>query len=97
MLAITPMMLALGSGGSLQVPLAIAVFGGLLTSTVLTLIVIPVVYELIDDARSWAMARVASSATSHRAAAAARAPLPAPAGYLHDAAAPVIAVDRSGD
>ncbi|CAN5722704.1 efflux RND transporter permease subunit [soil metagenome] len=49
MLAITPMMLAIGPGGGLQAPLAIAVFGGLLTSTVLTLIVIPVVYELLDD------------------------------------------------
>jgi hydrophobic/amphiphilic exporter-1 (mainly G- bacteria), HAE1 family len=69
MLAITPMMLALGSGGSVQAPLAVAVFGGLLTSTVLTLIVIPVVYELMDDARNWAVARMASRATSHPTAA----------------------------
>lgn len=49
MLAITPMMLGLGAGAGLQAPLAIAVFGGLFTATVLTLIVIPVVYELVDD------------------------------------------------
>ena len=49
MLAITPMMLGIGAGAGLQAPLAIAVFGGLFTATVLTLIVIPVVYELIDD------------------------------------------------
>jgi hydrophobic/amphiphilic exporter-1 (mainly G- bacteria), HAE1 family len=54
MLAVTPMMLGLGQGASLQAPLAIAIFGGLFTSTILTLIVIPVVYELVDDARSWA-------------------------------------------
>jgi HAE1 family hydrophobic/amphiphilic exporter-1 len=45
-LAITPMMLGLGAGAGLQAPLAIAVFGGLFTSTILTLLVIPVVYEL---------------------------------------------------
>jgi HAE1 family hydrophobic/amphiphilic exporter-1 len=49
MLAIMPMMLGIGAGAGLQAPLAIAVFGGLFTATVLTLIVIPVVYELIDD------------------------------------------------
>jgi hypothetical protein len=38
-----------------------AVFGGLLTSTVLTLIVIPVVYELIEDGRSWLLGRTGLS------------------------------------
>jgi hydrophobic/amphiphilic exporter-1 (mainly G- bacteria), HAE1 family len=74
MLAITPMMLAFGSGASLQAPLAIAVFGGLLTSTVLTLIVIPVVYELIDDLQLRVAGR--SAATWNRPAVAA-APLTA--------------------
>jgi HAE1 family hydrophobic/amphiphilic exporter-1 len=49
MLAVTPMMLAIGPGGALQAPLAITVFGGLFTATALTLIVIPVAYELIDE------------------------------------------------
>jgi hydrophobic/amphiphilic exporter-1 (mainly G- bacteria), HAE1 family len=53
MLAITPMMLGLGASSGLQAPLAIAIFGGLFTSTILTLIVIPVVYELIEDLRVW--------------------------------------------
>jgi hydrophobic/amphiphilic exporter-1 (mainly G- bacteria), HAE1 family len=61
MLAITPMMLALGQGASLQAPLAIAIFGGLFTSTILTLIVIPVVYELIDDGRAWVTDRVGTA------------------------------------
>jgi hydrophobic/amphiphilic exporter-1 (mainly G- bacteria), HAE1 family len=97
MLAITPMMLALGSGGSLQAPLAIAVFGGLLTSTVLTLIVIPVVYELLDDARNWAVARVASRATSHAASAGVPRPTPASTGSVRGAETPVVAIERSGD
>lgn len=60
MLAIMPMMLSLGQGASLQAPLAIAIFGGLFTSTILTLIVIPVVYELVDDARAWVSGRATS-------------------------------------
>jgi hydrophobic/amphiphilic exporter-1 (mainly G- bacteria), HAE1 family len=57
MLAITPMMLGLGVSSGLQAPLAIAIFGGLFTSTILTLIVIPVVYELIEDLRVWLASR----------------------------------------
>jgi hydrophobic/amphiphilic exporter-1 (mainly G- bacteria), HAE1 family len=49
MLAILPMMLGLGTGAGLQAPLAIAIFGGLFTATALTLLIIPVVYEIIDD------------------------------------------------
>jgi hydrophobic/amphiphilic exporter-1 (mainly G- bacteria), HAE1 family len=49
MLAVLPMMLGVGPGAALQAPLAIVVFGGLLTATALTLIVIPVAYELIDE------------------------------------------------
>ena len=53
MVGVTPMMLGMGAGGNLQAPLAIAVFGGLLTSTTLTLIVLPLVYEALDDAGVW--------------------------------------------
>jgi HAE1 family hydrophobic/amphiphilic exporter-1 len=49
MLSILPMMFGVGAGAALQAPLAIAVFGGLFTATALTLIVIPVVYELIEE------------------------------------------------
>jgi hydrophobic/amphiphilic exporter-1 (mainly G- bacteria), HAE1 family len=49
MFSVAPMMFAFGLGGALQAPLAITVFGGLFTATVLTLIVIPVIYELIDE------------------------------------------------
>ncbi len=43
-LAMTPMALGLGEGGELNAPLARSIVGGLSTSTLLTLIVIPVVY-----------------------------------------------------
>ena len=51
MLGVAPMALGLGSGGELQAPLAIALFGGLFTATILTLIVIPVAYDLIEELR----------------------------------------------
>src|SRR5690606_39190478 len=51
MLAILPMALAVGAGGALQAPLGVAVFGGLFTATALTLIALPVAYELIEDLR----------------------------------------------
>jgi HAE1 family hydrophobic/amphiphilic exporter-1 len=49
MLAIMPMMFGIGAGASLQAPMAVAVFGGLLTATALTLLVIPVCYEMFDE------------------------------------------------
>lgn len=44
-----PTALKLGEGAELRAPMAIAVIGGLITSTLLTLVVVPVVYTLIDD------------------------------------------------
>jgi hydrophobic/amphiphilic exporter-1 (mainly G- bacteria), HAE1 family len=43
-----PMALFVGSGGQLQHPLALAILGGIVTSTILTLFVIPVLYTYID-------------------------------------------------
>ena len=39
-----------GSGGEQRAPMAVAVIGGLMTSTLLTLVLVPVVYTLLDDA-----------------------------------------------
>jgi Cu/Ag efflux pump CusA len=33
--------------------MAVAVIGGLITSTALSLLVVPVVFELVDDAKVW--------------------------------------------
>lgn len=43
-----PLALALGDGAEVRSPMAIVVMGGLAVSTVLTLLVIPVVYDLLD-------------------------------------------------
>jgi HAE1 family hydrophobic/amphiphilic exporter-1 len=48
-LGLIPMSLGIGEGAELQAPLATAVIGGLTFSTVLTLVVIPVVYTIVDD------------------------------------------------
>jgi HAE1 family hydrophobic/amphiphilic exporter-1 len=43
-----PVALALGEGGSFRAPMARAVIGGLITSTLLTLVVVPVAYTYLD-------------------------------------------------
>ncbi|MFZ7094661.1 efflux RND transporter permease subunit [Luteimonas dalianensis] len=43
-----PLALAFGEGAEVRSPMAITVIGGLLASTLLTLLVIPVVYDLLD-------------------------------------------------
>jgi HAE1 family hydrophobic/amphiphilic exporter-1 len=48
-LGMIPIALALGRGSETQAPLATAVVGGLITSTLLTLLVVPCVYTLLDD------------------------------------------------
>lgn len=44
-----PLSLALGAGSEMRAPMARAVIGGLITSTILTLLVVPVVYTLLED------------------------------------------------
>jgi HAE1 family hydrophobic/amphiphilic exporter-1 len=45
------MALGMGKGGFLSTPLAIVVIGGLFTSTVLTLVLVPVLYLAFDRLR----------------------------------------------
>ena len=47
-LGLLPMALGLGEGAELRTPMALTVVGGLLTSTLLTLLVIPSLYTLLD-------------------------------------------------
>ena len=91
-----PLALGLGQGAEMRAPLGRAVIGGLITSTILTLLVVPVVYALFDDFalflhRRWAKAnaleRDAHGQTGKAAAKAAGAALlllallvPGPAG-----------------
>ena len=48
-----PLALALGAGAEMRAPMARAVVGGLITSTFLTLLIVPVMYSLLDDFGGW--------------------------------------------
>jgi HAE1 family hydrophobic/amphiphilic exporter-1 len=56
-LGLLPMALGLGRGADLRQPLALAVIGGLVSSTALTLVVVPVAYTLWEDLRTRVGAR----------------------------------------
>jgi HAE1 family hydrophobic/amphiphilic exporter-1 len=47
-LGLAPMAFGLGEGSEMRTPMAITVIGGLTTSTLLTLLVVPVMYSLLD-------------------------------------------------
>ena len=47
-LALIPMSLGLGEGAEIRSPMALTVIAGLISSTILTLIVIPTVYSLVN-------------------------------------------------
>jgi HAE1 family hydrophobic/amphiphilic exporter-1 len=50
-----PVALGRGEGAGFRAPLGRAVIGGVITSTLLTLIVIPTFYEILDEWREWVM------------------------------------------
>jgi HAE1 family hydrophobic/amphiphilic exporter-1 len=52
-----PLALGIGAGAEERAPMARAVVGGLVTSTFLTLLVVPVVYTLLDDFAAWVRRR----------------------------------------
>jgi multidrug efflux pump subunit AcrB len=54
-----PIALGLGADPSFRAPMAIVVIGGLVTSTVLCLLVVPVIYSGVDDAIAYARVRFA--------------------------------------
>ncbi|MFE4949475.1 efflux RND transporter permease subunit [Leifsonia sp. NPDC056665] len=59
--ALTPMAIGVtGHGGFISQPLAIVVIGGLISSTVLTLVVLPTLYNLVEGARERRIARRAA-------------------------------------
>jgi hydrophobic/amphiphilic exporter-1 (mainly G- bacteria), HAE1 family len=58
-----PVALGSGEGGDFRAPLGIAVIGGVVTSTFLTLLVIPTVYEILADCRDWLAKRFAGSSS----------------------------------
>ncbi len=49
MLGLVPLILSSGTGSEIQRPLAVVVVGGLITSTILTLIVLPTFYQWFEE------------------------------------------------
>ena len=62
-----PLALGLGEGASQRAPMAHAVIGGLISSTLLTLVVVPVVLVYIDRVSNWANKRFRRSADEQAA------------------------------
>jgi multidrug efflux pump subunit AcrB len=52
-----PVAIGLGTDPSFRAPMAIVVIGGLITSTFLSLLVVPVVFTYVDDALAWLRGR----------------------------------------
>ena len=63
MAGMLPTALALEKGAEFRQPMAVAVIGGLMTSTILSLVLVPVVYEFVDDFESWLRPRLARLVT----------------------------------
>ena len=57
-----PLALGLGESGETQAPMGRAIIGGVLTSTLLTLVVVPVIYTYLDRLTEWRRARKARHA-----------------------------------
>jgi HAE1 family hydrophobic/amphiphilic exporter-1 len=62
MLGLVPMAIGIGEGGELQAPLARVVIGGLLTSTIVTLVLVPAVYTVFEEGLSGLFKKRASEA-----------------------------------
>jgi HAE1 family hydrophobic/amphiphilic exporter-1 len=60
-----PLALALGEGSEFRSPMARAVIGGLISSTLLTLIVVPVVYTYLDGLGAWIISKLKPADQDH--------------------------------
>jgi HAE1 family hydrophobic/amphiphilic exporter-1 len=58
-----PTAFALEKGSEFRQPMAVAVIGGLITSTMLSLVLVPVVYRFVDDFEQWLKPRLAKLVT----------------------------------
>ncbi|MEX8626421.1 efflux RND transporter permease subunit [Salmonella enterica] len=58
-----PAAIGVGSDSGFRIPMAVTVIGGLMTSTMLSLICVPVVFSYLDDARRWLNPRLAKLTT----------------------------------
>ena len=78
-----PIAIGAGEGADFRAPLGQAVIGGVITSTILTLLVIPTFYEILTEWRDWLTSKMTGKPVAHGHGHAAR-----PHGGVPDAAAP---------
>lgn len=57
-MGMVPLALGLGEGAEQRAPMAHAIIGGVMTSTLLTLVVVPVIYTYLDDLKNWSSRQV---------------------------------------
>jgi hydrophobe/amphiphile efflux-1 (HAE1) family protein len=63
-----PSALGLGEGSEFRAPMAVAVIGGIVSSTFLTLVVVPAMYTLVDDFERWIGPKFGRHLTPHETA-----------------------------
>jgi HAE1 family hydrophobic/amphiphilic exporter-1 len=59
-----PLAFALSEGSEQRAPMGQAVIGGVITSSLLTLVVVPVIYCYLDDLAGWARNRMRRASSS---------------------------------
>ena len=57
-MGMVPLALGLGEGAEQRAPMAHAIIGGVMTSTLLTLVVVPVIYTYLDDLKNWSSRQI---------------------------------------
>jgi HAE1 family hydrophobic/amphiphilic exporter-1 len=67
MAGMLPTALTLGKGSEFRQPMAIGVIGGLITSTALSLVLVPAVYEIVDSIERWIIPRLGRLVTPREA------------------------------
>jgi HAE1 family hydrophobic/amphiphilic exporter-1 len=63
LLGLLPMAISSEEGSNLWSPLAITVMGGLISSTILTLLIVPSAYVVSEDLKKWASQKFVKSKT----------------------------------
>jgi len=63
-MGMAPTALGIGQGAEWRQPMSIAVIGGLISSTVLSLVLVPVFYEIFDDFEGWLKRRLSGMVTA---------------------------------
>jgi hydrophobic/amphiphilic exporter-1 (mainly G- bacteria), HAE1 family len=64
-LGLVPMALGIGEGAELQAPLARVVIGGLMTSTIITLVFVPAMYTVFEEGLAGLRKKPAPASTAH--------------------------------